>query len=214
MISFPVTQDPSGGNIEKFKEALLEDKRRKLEKIRVETEHEISEMIVEKRLSVEKRVAGLRQEQQQRYETLLKSQMTMIRHTTLEHVGEYSRSLLEELEQNVFSFFSTILQDEEKYRDLLCFLYKEASNKIDGAVVVQVEPGHGHLLEECSGDVHIIEKETGSFGGCTVFSEDKRHLIDNTLVTRWNKIKSDYMRRISIYIIEKVYQIPELNRQL
>lgn len=214
MISFPVTQDPSGGNIEKFKEALLEDKRRKLEKIRVETEHEISEMIVEKRLSVEKRVAGLRQEQQQRYETLLKSQMTMIRHTTLEHVGEYSRSLLEELEQNVFSFFSTILQDEEKYRDLLCFLYKEASNKIDGAVVVQVEPGHGHLLEDCSGDVHIIEKETGSFGGCTVFSEDKRHLIDNTLVTRWNKIKSDYMRRISIYIIEKVSQISELNRQL
>ncbi len=214
MISFPVTQDPSGGNIEKFKEALLEDKRRKLEQIRVETEHEISEMIVEKRLSVEKRVAGIRQEQQQRYETLLKSQMTMIRHTTLEQVGEYSRSLLEELEQNVFSFFSTILQDEEKYRDLLCFLYKEASNKIDGAVVVQVEPGHGHLLEECSGDVHIIEKETGSFGGCTAFSEDKRHLIDNTLVTRWNKIKSDYMRRISIYIIEKVSQIPELNRQL
>ncbi|GEM_PF-1634570 len=214
MISFPVTQDPSGGDIEKFKEALIEDKKRKFEQIRVETEHKISEMIVEKRLSVEKRVAGLRQEQKQRYEALFNSQMTMIRHTTLEQVGDYSRFLLDELEQNVFSFFSTILQDEDKYRDLLCFLYKEASNKIDGAVVVQVEPGHGHLLEECSGDVHIIEKETGSFGGCTVFSEDKRHLVDNTLVTRWNKVKSHYMRRISIYTIEKVSQIPELNRQL
>ncbi len=208
MISEASSDIQSEMDMEKFKKALLDEKDRKLEAIRQETEKRISDLIVDKRLIVEKKVSSLRKEQKERYERFIKREEEAINHLVLTQVEDFSSELMELMEKRILSGFEDLLSNKGKYRIVLNKLAGEGLQIIDGPVDIQVEPGQSDLIDRSDRIENIHEKDTGSCGGCIIFSADGRIIIDNRLLYRWKRIKPEYLRRLSVKIIEKSLQIP------
>lgn len=195
-------------DVEKFKEALLADKERQLKAIRLETENTISSLIVDKRLSVEKKIAGLRKEQKYRYKRLIKREEEALDHLMLTQVERLANELMEELEKRVFFYLEKTVSDRDNYPEILNGLISEGLGKVEGPVSVMVAQGEAQMVQPSDRIEKFQEAGSDHFGGCKIFSSDGEKVIDNTFLTRWKQLKPEYLRRLSVKIIEKSLQIP------
>ena len=183
--------------LDSFKETLRQEHLGRIAFMEQERDEEIADLIAERRLSFQSRTAALRKEHEERFAFLAAE----IRKKA---IGEGRAFFFEELRKLRQSFAEDL---QKKWRDLrrseegrwglaLKNLADEALQVCGRPAVLFVEVGDKALLEplikadDLYERVDIKETEFNGWGGCR--AETENEIIDNTLLTRWERLSISF----------------------
>lgn len=185
--------------LESFKRALQDEYGRKLENLKEGFEHDFSALIAARRIEVETQVQRIREKQALDFkadlETARQAAFRELRTRVLISIGE----ITDRLEESVREEIASLRADPERYGPILNDLAREALEALgEERVVLRVGPGEGLLLEGDSRLVRIEEVADIPMGGVVAMDADSgKHLVDNSLRTRWERLKPMMVETLS-----------------
>ena len=208
-----------GKGLESFKEALRREYLEKVDLLERERDAEISDLIAARRISVQKKVAALRKEQEDRFRFLAserrKDASASAGALFLEEFADVRLSCAEELRHKTETLRKT---DRERFGRVLARLAKEALEACGRPAVLLVESGDSEILREAVGDacffegVEIRETHLNGWGGCR--AETDNEIIDNTFLTRWGRQSSQFSLTLSRIMHDSFSEIHQRISQL
>ena len=191
-----------GKDLESFKEALAREHLEKTGRLERARDDEIADLIADRRLSVQKKVATIRKEQDDRFRSLAAERRKSASASAgAFFLGEFSvlgTSFGEELREMAETLRAS---DRTRYGRVLSRLAEEALGACGRPAVLLVEKGDAELLRETAGSgslfdaVEIRETNLNGWGGCR--AETENEIIDNTFLTRWERLSSWFSLRLS-----------------
>ena len=192
----------AGRDLESFKDALGREHLEKVRLLERERDEEIADLLAARRLSVQKKVAALRKEQEDRFRFLAaEKRKNASASAGAFFLGEFSNlgaSFGDELRKMAETLRTS---DRERYGRVLSRLAEEALQYCGRPAVLLVERGDGELLREAAEKsglfegVEIREANLNGWGGCR--AETENEILDNTLLTRWGRMSSCFSLRLS-----------------
>ncbi len=202
--------------LEAFIRAIRQEYERKLEVLRETFEQEFSSLVAARRMEVERKVQEIRGRQQNEF----KARLALDKQETVSkfrgRVFEAIENLLERVEAELAHRLESLQKQPEAYGPVLNSLVQEALGvlAVPGAVV-RVRTGEGSLLRKDPRIVQIEESEALEWGGPIVSdAETETILVDNSLQTRWERLRPLLVERLSrrlAALVEDVQQqLPEL----
>lgn len=215
-----MTSQNLGGNapeaLESFKRALQEEYGRKLKDLKEKFEQDFSALIAARRLEVEKKVQEIRMKQGIEYETEIlrarQSAFRELRARVLEAIVQATQRLDGEISRKI----EALRANRSEYIPVLNHLAREALDSLAAPhAIVRVAVGEGGLIEADPRIARIEEAAELSMGGVVVVeAENGSHLIDNSMQTRWERLKPKMVESLSLQIaplVDDVQQpFPEL----
>jgi vacuolar-type H+-ATPase subunit E/Vma4 len=192
-----------GRSLELFKKALQEEYEKRLEALRKEHEERLMELTAQYRQRTEIEVSRIRQALQARYEETLRTRKESVKGELISLIYKELSDLYSEtlsyIEKELFSFTSN---PEGGYKGVLKGLVEEALAVLNEPAVVVVRPEDENLLLEHP-LVEKVEVEEDdkllNCGGCIVLdAATKRRIVDNTILSRFEKLKGMIREKLSI----------------
>jgi len=193
----------SAGNqreeLESFKQALLEEYGRKLEVLKDRFDQEFSALIAARRIEVETKVQRIRESLATEFETEIaaarQSAFMALRVRVLNTINETTNHLDEIIRDDI----SSLRKNPDTYKAVLNDLALEALDALgEGNAVLCVAVGESHLIEEDPRVVRIEENPNILMGGVLAKdAETGTHLLDNSLGTRWERLKPFMVETLS-----------------
>lgn len=191
-----------GKDLESFKEALAREHLEKTGRLERARHDEIADLIAERRVSVQKKVTALRKEQDARFSFLAgEKRKSASASAGAFFLGEFS-NLAASFGEDLHKMADTLrTSDRERYGRALSRLAEEALMSCGRPAVLLVETGDADLLRETAENrslfegVEIRETHLNGWGGCR--AETENEIIDNTFLTRWERLSSWFSLRLS-----------------
>ncbi len=186
-------------SVESFKQALREEYARKLEALKDRFEQDFSALIAARRIEVEKKIQRIHLKQANGFETELaaarESAFRGLRTRILEIICKVS----ERLDERVRAQVVTLRQDPAEYGPLLNNLAKEALDVLGtDKAILRVPEGETRLLVHDPRVVRIDETTDLPMGGIVAMdAETGLHLVDNSLRTRFERLKPVMVEALS-----------------
>jgi vacuolar-type H+-ATPase subunit E/Vma4 len=203
-------------SLESFKRALQEEYGRKLEALKERFEQDFSALIAARRLEVEKKVQQIRLEQNVEFESEVarerQSSFRELRTRVLDVIVQATDRLDEEVSKRI----DTLRANPKDYASVFNHLAREALDSLAAPqAILRVGTGEANLVAPDPRIFRIEETADLSMGGCVVVeAKDGTHLVDNTLRTRWERLKPMTVEKLSLRIatlVDDVQQpFPEL----
>jgi len=190
-------------SLELFKEALQEEYEKRLEALKKEHEERLMELAAQYRQRTEVEVSRIRRALQARYEETLRSRKDSVKGELIsliyKEMSALYRETLSYIEEELYSFASN---PREEYADVLKGLVEEALAVLNEPAVVVVRPEDLNILLEHP-LVKKVETEQKNklliLGGCVVLdAATRRRVVDNTVLTRLEKLKEMIREKLSI----------------
>jgi len=185
--------------LESFKRALQDEYGRKLEAMEERFEKEFSALIATRRIEVETKVQRIREKQAVEFEKKLaidrQSAFRELRSRVLGTISEITARLDERVVEQVTSLRSS----REIYGAVLNDLAREALDALGAPkAILRVGEGEAVLLEEDPRIARIEETADLAMGGVLALdAESGTHLVDNSLRTRWERLKPMMVENLS-----------------
>jgi len=184
--------------LENFKSAIRRDHSRRLAEMKASVEEQLSDIVISKRMKVEKEVERIREEQRKRYRFELRRQQSYMERQVRKLLMEIHSDILKDLEEDMRQKIQNLKQDHDNYNIVLERLISEGAAVLDQPFVL-------HLMKEdmefltCKYDALKIEAiETDMWGGCILeVPIPKNIFVDNTLKTRWIRLLPDLSERLT-----------------
>ncbi|MBL3539267.1 hypothetical protein [Aminivibrio sp.] len=208
-----------GRDLESFKEALEREHLEKVRLLEMARDEEIADLIAARRLSVQKKVAALRKEQEDRFRLLAeetrKNASASATAFFLEAFSNLTASFGEELRKMAETLR---ISDRERYGRALSRLAEEALECFGRPAVLLVEKGEGELLRKTAENgglfdgVEIREANLNGWGGC--LAETENEILDNTLLTRWGRMSACFSLSLSRLMHDSFIEIHRRISQL
>lgn len=202
--------------LEAFKRAVRQEYERKIEVLRETFEQEFSSLVAARRMEVERKVQEIRVRHQNEFNARLALDKQEAVREFRSRVFEAIEKLLERVEAELAHRLESLRKQPEAYGPVLNGLVQEALDvlALPGAAV-RVKTGEGDLLRKDPRIVRIEEAETLDWGGAIVSeAETGTTLVDNSLHTRWERLRPILVERLSrrlADLVEDVHQqLPEL----
>jgi len=108
-----------------------------------------------------------------------------------------------QIQEKVFIKLQKIMQDPETYSLLLNSLVREALTLLGKDGLVLVKRGDSSFVEKQDACAGIKETDIDPNGGCIVLDpREGKIVIDNTMLSRWTKMKDQILLRIAEQINE------------
>jgi len=177
--------------LESFKRALQDEYGRKIEAMKERYEKEFSALIAARRIEVETKVQRIREKQAIEFEAELamarQSAFRELRARVLSTIGETT----DQLEERVAEQLTSLRTKPGLYGPVLNDLAREAMDALGAPkAVLRVAEGEAVLLGKDQRIAHIEEAADLTMGGVVALdSEGGTHLVDNSLKTRWERLK-------------------------
>lgn len=210
-----VSTRSTGGNqreeLESFKQALREEYARKLEVLKDRFDQEFSSLIAARRIEVETKVQRIRESLAREFETEVaaarQSAFMALRARVLRAISETTNQLDEKVRDDI----SSLRKNPDTYKAVLNDLAREALDALgEGKVVLCVAVGESHLVEEDPRVVRIEENPDILMGGVLAKdAETGTHLLDNSLKTRWERLKPVMVETLSGQLSSLVNDVQE-----
>jgi len=187
-------QGPAAGEreaLDAFKRALHDEYRRKLETRKEQFEEEFSALVAARRVAVEASVRQIREKQLAEFRTELSQAKQAASRELRERVFATMRDLVDELEEKIMQKLGSIRRNREENALLVNALALEAIDVLASpAAVLLVGIGEASLLEKDPRIAHVEETPDLPMGGVIALDRDNSlHLVDNSLQTRWERLK-------------------------
>lgn len=185
--------------LESFKRALQDEYGRKLEALKERYEKEFSALIAARRIDVETKVQRIREKQAIEFEEELamarQSAFRELRTRVLSTISETTRRL----EERVMEQLASLRSNPGLYGPVLNDLAREAMDALGAPkAVLRVAEGEAVLLEKDQRIAGIEETADLAMGGVLALdAEGGTHLVDNTLQTRWERLKPMIVEELS-----------------
>lgn len=181
-----------------FKRSLQKEYEKRSTELRSESEKFISEKIFLARRETERLVHSLRQEQKKRYSELLEREkrrvLLEVRGEVLLEIGTIFAQVSEKIERRI----ADLRKDRERYKPVLQALVLEALEVLGEPAVVKVFSGDLPLVPSDSRILAIEEEDGIESGGCILYDSRTRSLVvDNSLMTRWNRFQRVFIKEFS-----------------
>ncbi|HDQ93656.1 MAG TPA: hypothetical protein ENN89_05975 [Synergistetes bacterium] len=183
----------------RFRLALEGEYRKRSAEIKLESDKFISEKMFLARRETERRVHHIRERQRKQYETLLEGErLRVLLDVRLSALEKISR-LFEEISLKVEQKLLTLREDHSLYPVIIKTLVKEGLEILGEPAVVLVAPGESALVPSTPLISTVEEQESLlDCGGCVLLDFRTRTIvIDNSMRTRWNSLKNEYLREFS-----------------
>lgn len=177
--------------LESFKRALQDEYGRKLEALKERYEKDFSALIAARRIEVETKVQRIREKQAIEFEEELamarQSAFRELRTRVLRAISETT----DRLEERVLEQIASLRSNPGLYGPVLNDLAREAMDALGATkAVLRVAEGEAVLLEKDQRIAHIDETTDLAMGGVVALdAEGGTHLVDNSLRTRWERLK-------------------------
>jgi vacuolar-type H+-ATPase subunit E/Vma4 len=184
---------------EKFRQALESEYSKRLSELRLESGRFISERIFLVRRETEKRVHHIRERQRKQYETTLEGEklrvLLDVRMSALQEIADLFEAISLKIEKELL----LLRENHSGYPKILENLFYEALERLGESAVVIVAPGDRALIPQDPLVSSVEEQESLlDCGGCVVVDAQTRTIvIDNSVRTRWNSLKREFMREFS-----------------
>jgi vacuolar-type H+-ATPase subunit E/Vma4 len=202
--------------LDSFKRALRDEYARKIESLKEAYERDFSSLIAERRMEVESKVQLLREKQASEFKAEVaaarQSAFRKMRTRVLEDIS----GIVGLLEESVKTRLEGLRANRGLYRAVLNGLAHEALGALAAEkAVLRVAPGEAVLLEEDPRVVLVEETPALAWGGAiAVEAENGACLVDNSLQTRWTRLKPVMIENLSktlATLVEDVQEpLPEL----
>jgi vacuolar-type H+-ATPase subunit E/Vma4 len=185
--------------LESFKRALQDEYGRKLEALEERFEKEFSALIATRRIEVETKVQRIREKQAVEFEKELamarQSAFRELRTRVLSTISE----ITDRLEERVVERVKSLRSNREIYGPVLNDLAREALDALGSPkAILRVGEGEAVLLEEDPRIARIEETADLAMGGVMALdAEGGTHLVDNSLRTRWERLKPMMVENLS-----------------
>jgi vacuolar-type H+-ATPase subunit E/Vma4 len=202
--------------LEAFKQAIRQEYERKIEALRETAEQEFSSLVAARRMEVERKVQEIRQRQKIEFNARLALDRQEAVRKFRSRVFEAIEKLLDQIEAEVAHRLEALRMQPEAYGPILSSLVKEALDALAlPAAVVRVKTGEGNFPVKDPRVVRIEESEALEWGGAVVFEAEKgTPLVDNSLQTRWERLRPILVESLSgrlAPLVDDVQQpLPEL----
>lgn len=177
--------------LESFKRALQDEYGRKLEALKERYEKDFSALIAARRIEVETKVQRIREKQAIEFE----EELAMARQSAFRELRTRVLSAISEttdlLEERVLEQLASLRSNPGLYGPVLNDLAREAMDALGATkAVLRVAEGEAVLLEKDQRIAHIEETTDLAMGGVVALdAEGGTHLVDNSLRTRWERLK-------------------------
>lgn len=185
--------------LESFKRALQDEYGRKLEALKERYEKEFSALIAARRIDVETKVQRIREKQAIEFE----EELAMARQSAFRESRTRVLSTISEttgrLEERVMEQLASLRSNPGLYGPVLNDLAREAMDALGAPkAVLRVAEGEAVLLEKDQRIAGIEETADLAMGGVLALdAEGGTHLVDNTLQTRWERLKPMIVEELS-----------------
>lgn len=185
--------------LESFKRALQDEYGRKLEAMKERFEKDFSALIATRRIEVETKVQRIREKQAVEFEKELamarQSAFRELRTRVLCTISE----ITDRLEERVVERVTSLRSSREIYGPVLNDLAREALDALGAPkAILRVSAGEAVLLEEDPRIARIEETADLAMGGVIALdAEGGTHLVDNSLQTRWERLKPMMVENLS-----------------
>lgn len=185
--------------LESFKRALQDEYGRKLEAMKERFEKDFSALIATRRIEVETKVQRIREKQAVEFDKELalarQSAFRELRTRVLNTISE----ITDQLDGRVVERVSSLRSNREIYGPVLNHLAREALDALGAPkAILRVGEGEAVLLEEDPRIARIEETADLAMGGIMALdAEGSTHLVDNSLRTRWERLKPMMVENLS-----------------
>jgi vacuolar-type H+-ATPase subunit E/Vma4 len=183
----------------RFRQALEDEYSKRSAELRLESERLISERMFLVRRETERHVYHIRERQRKQYETILEGErlrvLLEVRLSALEEIT----GLFEETSRKIEQELLLLRENHSLYPAIMKDLVHEALERLGEPAVVMVAPGESAMVLPDPLISSVEEQEPLlDCGGCVVLDAQTRTIvIDNSIRTRWNSIKKEFMREFS-----------------
>jgi vacuolar-type H+-ATPase subunit E/Vma4 len=202
--------------LESFKRALQDEYGRKLEALKERFEKDFSALIATRRIEVESKVQRIRQKQAVDFEAELamarQAAFREFRTRVLTNISE----IADGLEERVIERIRSLRSNRDVYGPILNDLAREALDVLGAPkAILRVGEGEAVLLEEDPRIARIEETAFLEMGGVMALdAEGGAHLVDNSLQTRWERLRptmvEDLSRRLAGLVNDAQESLTEL----
>lgn len=201
--------------LEAFKRAVRQEYERKLEVLRETFEQEFSSLVAARRMEVERKVQEIRDRQRNEFNARLALDRQEAVSKFRSRVFEAIEQIVERAEAELAHRLESLRRQPEAYGPVLNCLVQEALDVLAlPCAVIRVKTGEENLLRKDPRIVRIEESEALEWGGAIVSEETGTILVDNSLQTRWERLRpilvESLSRRLAPLVEDVQQQLPEL----
>lgn len=190
-------------DLEGFKRAIYEDHKEVLLGIRKQMEQKVADKLSTTRMEVERNINNLRIQHEEKYQVLIEREKLLLEQKKREFLNHLVIEQYKQIQEKVFIKLQKIMQDPETYSLLLNSLVREALTLLGKDGLVLVKRGDSSFVEKQDACAGIKETDIDPNGGCIVLDpREGKIVIDNTMLSRWTKMKDQILLRIAEQINE------------
>lgn len=189
-------------DLEHFKQAIRQDHVLRLGKLKSEIDEHLADVVIAKRMKVEREVETIRADHTNRYRFMMYRQELHAKQQIRRCLMELHSERISQLEDQVRKGIASIKEDDEQYRRILQSLIDESYILFQSPFILKVTRGDGKILT--SPDTRIIEireVDDDLWGGCILeFPDPVNATVDNSFRTRWLRLLPELSERLTYEI--------------
>ncbi|MBN1332407.1 MAG: hypothetical protein JW971_01475 [Synergistales bacterium] len=190
-------------DLEGFKKAIYHDHREALLELHRQMEKEVADELSATRMEVERNINNLRIQHEEQYRLMIDRENLLLEQKKREFLNHLVIEQYHKIQEKVFSELQEIRHNSDTYRPLLNQLIREALELLGKEGLILVDRGDSSFVENQDPGGTIRETILDPNGGCIVLEpQEGKVVIDNTLFSRWTRMKEHTLLRIAEQINE------------
>lgn len=196
--------DNQRGELDNFKNAIKNDYLQKVTLLRSETENQLADIVISRRMKVEKLVEEIRSGHRSRFQSRLHRQELHVQQQLRNCLMEIHSEMISIIESNVKEKILNLREDKAKYSGVMKELVNEGLELIGKPSVIYTLKNDALLVPERDDIQGVNESIDDIWGGCLIVEYGSgRMIVDNTLKTRWLRLFPQLSERLT-YEIDKL----------
>lgn len=189
-------------DLEHFKQAIRQDHLLQLEKLKNEIDEHLADVVIAKRMKVEREVETIRADHANLYRFMVHRQELHAKQQIRSCLMELHSEIISQLEDQIRNGISSLKKDREKYRRILQSLVDEAYVLFQSPFILNLTKEDTEIVVlPDTRIVEIREMDKDLWGGCILeFPDPVNATVDNSFRTRWIRLLPELSERLTYEI--------------
>jgi vacuolar-type H+-ATPase subunit E/Vma4 len=192
-------RDEERHDLEHFKQAIRQDHMLQLEKLKTEIDEHLADVVIAKRMKVEREVETIRTDHTNRYRFMLYRQELHAKQQLRRCLMDLHSEMISQLEDRFRNGIESLRKDREKYKRVLQSLIDEGYAVFQSPFILKLTKEDSGLFS--SSDIPVVEireMDEDLLGGCILeFPDPVNAIFDNSFRTRWFRLLPELSERLT-----------------